>query len=308
MTTAGWAGPSVQLSHYQYVGRAVRARTDVPLFNIRHSAESFVNTAFEFRGMVNGTMEVNGDRSFILQVGQDALPLKLGRMPFTVARGTSVYVVARILPSGMKVPPDMELVAYVPTADVVSWQEEQERLTRAAMGGLGSRHHFQFAAWPQHDPQQQRNIAVAWIRSFNPALPEDQARGLTETIFTTCQGYHVDPRFTLSLMAAESAFQVNAVSRCGAQGLGQLMPGTAARLGVRNAFDPVQNIQGCVKFLNELLSMWGNSSNCLSLVLASYNAGPGAVQQFGGIPPYQETQSYVSYVLSLYRELGGQGS
>jgi soluble lytic murein transglycosylase-like protein len=77
----------------------------------------------------------------------------------------------------------------------------------------------------------------------------------------------------------------------------QLMPATANSLGVENSFDPAQNIDGGVKLLRELLNQFGGN---LSNTLAAYNAGPGAVQQYGGIPPYQETQTYVRRVLSTY--------
>jgi soluble lytic murein transglycosylase-like protein len=90
----------------------------------------------------------------------------------------------------------------------------------------------------------------------------------------------------------------------GAMGLGQLMPDTAESLGVRDAYDPQQNLEGCVRLLHSHLRRWGDGERGLELVLASYNAGTGAVENYGGVPPYQE----VRYVLSLYRELGGQGT
>jgi soluble lytic murein transglycosylase-like protein len=112
----------------------------------------------------------------------------------------------------------------------------------------------------------------------------------------------VDPRLVLAVVAAESAFQPNALSPVGAAGLGQLMPDTAARLGVRNRYDPLDNLQGAVRLLGQHVQHYGK----LPLVLASYNAGEGAVSTYGGVPPYSETQNYVRYVLSLYRELGGR--
>jgi len=109
------------------------------------------------------------------------------------------------------------------------------------------------------------------------------------------------------VVQVESGFQPQAVSSAGAKGLTQLMDGTARTLGVTNSFDPWQNLTGGATFLSALLSRYHGN---VSLALAAYNAGPGAVDAAGGaIPPYEETQRYVRLVTAVYhRNLAAQGT
>ncbi len=108
--------------------------------------------------------------------------------------------------------------------------------------------------------------------------------------------YRVDPDLVKAVVKAESNFDPTAVSHAGAKGLMQLMDTTAAALGVENVFDPAQNIDAGVRYLAQQLERFGD----VRLALAAYNAGPGAVNRYGGIPPYAETQTYVRRVLDFY--------
>lgn len=107
----------------------------------------------------------------------------------------------------------------------------------------------------------------------------------------------VDPSLALSVARTESAFCAGAVSQAGAQGVMQLMPQTAAEVGVRNPFDPVENAAGGARYLRRLLDEFGD----VALAVAAYNAGPAAVKRFGGVPPYAQTRAYVDRVLASYR-------
>jgi soluble lytic murein transglycosylase-like protein len=105
----------------------------------------------------------------------------------------------------------------------------------------------------------------------------------------------VDPALLKGLVAQESGFDPNARSGAGAVGLTQLMPGTAAALGVTDPTDPAQSLQGGARYLREQLDRFGGDER---MALAAYNAGPGAVSKYGGVPPYAETQGYVNKVLA----------
>lgn len=121
--------------------------------------------------------------------------------------------------------------------------------------------------------------------------------GLDGMVSQAAQTYRVDPALVHAVIHAESGFNPQAVSPKGASGLMQLMPDTARRYGVRDIFDPAENINGGVRYLRDLLQMFGQNKR---LAVAAYNAGENAVLRFGGIPPYPETTQYVSRVLSLH--------
>lgn len=114
--------------------------------------------------------------------------------------------------------------------------------------------------------------------------------------------HQLDPRLVSAVIQVESAFQPAALSHKGAMGLMQLMPDTARQLAVEDPWDPAQNVGGGTAYLRHLLDKFGGQ---LELALAGYNAGPDAVQRYGGIPPFEETRSYVEKVLRIYRNEPG---
>jgi soluble lytic murein transglycosylase len=117
----------------------------------------------------------------------------------------------------------------------------------------------------------------------------------------TAREQRVQPALVKAVIAAESSFDPAAVSRKGAQGLMQLMPATAKDLGVDDPLEPTDNVRGGTRYLRSMLDRYGD----LSRAIAAYNAGPSAVDRYGGIPPYRETQDYVNRVLTYYRAYHG---
>ena len=131
-----------------------------------------------------------------------------------------------------------------------------------------------------------------------PVRPELQPsltrEGLNQVVNGAGERHQIDPDFINSVIRAESGFHQNAVSKKGAQGLMQLMPGTASKLGVTNSFDPNANVEGGTRYLRELLEKYNYD---VPKALAAYNAGPKRVDQYHGVPPYSETQAYVARII-----------
>ena len=152
-------------------------------------------------------------------------------------------------------------------------------------------------------------LAAAGVASLyvpSPALPADAGRqfgrlvasGLDALVRNNASASRIDPALLRAVIGVESGGDARATSKTGAAGLMQLMPGTAQALGVANPYDPAQNVRGGATYLRQLLDRFGGE---VPTALAAYNAGPGAVERFGGIPPYAETQTYVARVMDAYR-------
>jgi len=184
----------------------------------------------------------------------------------------------------------------------------QQRMAeiRARMGTISNRNVAQFAP-PESTPAAQANLmgaigSDAGLRPMNPmgegiALnPAPTPANLKPMIEEAALNHNVDPALLDALVSVESGYDSNAVSNKRAAGLTQLMPDTARALGVKNPFDPMQNLNGGAKYLSQLLGQF----NDVKLAVAAYNAGPGAVTRHGGIPNYAETKSYVDKVFNLY--------
>ncbi len=153
------------------------------------------------------------------------------------------------------------------------------------------------------------SVTPASVRGFVPDEVIEELAGPAEgdvraLAAAAARRHGVDPELVLAVVAVESAFRKDAVSPKGAQGLMQLMPGTASALGVDDALDPAENLDGGTRHLGSLLALYGGD---LRRALAAYNAGEGAVARHGGVPPYRETRAYVRKVLERY-QVSGRGT
>ncbi|USK29656.1 lytic transglycosylase domain-containing protein [Bacillus sp. CMF21] len=149
---------------------------------------------------------------------------------------------------------------------------------------------FKQAAVPLTMPQVNVNVRTT------PSEPAG-SKEIDSLISKMAAKYSLDEKLIRAVISQESGFNPNAKSAAGAAGLMQLMPKTAQSLGVLNTFDPAQNIEGGTKYLKQMLTKYNGD---IPLALAAYNAGPGNVDKYGGIPPFKETQNYVQKITASY--------
>ncbi len=169
--------------------------------------------------------------------------------------------------------------------------------------GLGAAPASAGGTIPAAVPTESAYAAV--LRTINPKLPLEKARAYARSVMADAWRTHLDPRFIMSIVTVESAWRSNAISRVGARGLGQLMPHTAALLGV-NAWNPAENLRGTSSYLKSLMDHFHGKPNATKLAIAGYNAGPKAVERYHGVPPYTETRNYVVRVLHVWKQLNGR--
>jgi len=164
-------------------------------------------------------------------------------------------------------------------------------LLQAALGGGANA--------SQGFTNQAKNLSATTQVNSCQAATTPQTKGnvgfLEPVISSVAQKYGVDPALIHQVVKAESDFDSKATSQTGAMGLMQLMPETAASYGVQNAYDTTQNLDGGTHFLKDLLDRYQGN---VPLSLAAYNAGPGAVEKYNGVPPYKETQAYVQKIMA----------
>lgn len=295
----------------------------LPISRVKADPQAYQGKVFELRGTLSGTANSSDNNTFlIIECDGGSYVVTCNDTP-EISPGSKICLLVRVGERSTFSLSDLRLVAFAPYNEVsereekalLAEQDKKARLAAKRAQQKSDRAKRQTARAAQTKTPVSTDIVTAYknaIKSFNRRLSDSEADTIAQSILGFSIKYEVDPRLVVAVILAESHFNPSATSPKGAKGLGQLMPGTAAGLGVSNAYDPVENIAGSIKLIRGHLDrLSGNASwteltwNHLALALASYNAGPGAVRKYGGVPPYRETQTYIKKIFSIYKKLCG---
>jgi soluble lytic murein transglycosylase-like protein len=274
--------------------------------------EVCVGTTLEMRGRVSGVVEGGASVRFLLQIEGGTAVVEAAAPNPSVVLGRASKIIARVEskerlqlvvaafdvpaaePSAGAAAPRSVAPTAVAQGSVAARPNGAVPAARAAVSSGPSRGGVSSA-------ETVRRYADA-VKYFNKRIDDKTALTIAGHVLNFSQEHGIDARLIMAVIAVESRFKPTATSPKGAMGLAQLMPGTAAGLGVRNAYNPSENIDGAVRLIKGYLSKYDGNPDQLALALASYNAGSGAVRKYGGVPPYRETQNYIRKVHDLYAQ------
>ena len=298
---------------------------------------------FELDGRVKGSFRVDNEITLMVELtnGRSQMVQTVGVSDWLLGNDVPARLLVRATKADAYAPLRVVLIGAAPTSDLLKIEEarqlkaEQQRLAKEKaaksrlarsksvpnfgqnpLSGqitrngtrLSSRSAPSRKAATPVPPAEAVEVYARWINRMNRRLSTEKAQEIATDVIRFGMHYGVDPRFVMAVLLAESGFDPNSVSRSGAMGLGQLMPSTAKWMGVNNPFDSTENLYGSVKLLRRHLDTYyrqthGDAFRTLTLTLAAYNAGEGAVRRHGGVPPYRETQAYVQKVRSIYAQM-----
>jgi soluble lytic murein transglycosylase-like protein len=332
------ASPSNSITHADYLVERIKYPVATPLQDqpLVSQFTALADKVIEIEGVVSGivvsgTTQAGKYSGYQLKLGDDqvvtvageannpniAVSDKLRILARVPVRGTVLTEVAGVRMGQLNSPTvesassssgsmlDQQFTKAIPPKDFLAQAKEAAPQPAAAVTktvAATSKPAVKKAA-AQPKPAVVSNQAQMYAKKIlqvNGKIGTSTATKIAEVVLKKSKQYGVDPRLVFAMLAQESRFNPKAVSHTGAQGLGQLMPGTARMLGVKNSFDIEQNVDGSVRYLSQQMRAFGGD---FRRALAAYNAGPGNVQRYGGIPPFRETQHYVRTITSHYRQL-----
>ena len=299
---------------------------------LAHSG-SYAGRTLDLAVTVSGLVSSGSDRTALLTAGGQSASVPLSaalKGDDWLDSGARLRVLLLVSPDDASLPSGLRLLAAAPEGDIVA----AERALAVRQAALPSRslplqHSVRRVAWANDAASvghpagalSPRALAIygpyrSLVRRWNRHLSEADVDKITTSILYFSDANSIDPRLVVATIIAESDFDVYSTSHAGAMGLAQIMPDEARSLGVTNAYDPIQNIGAAVHILRGHLDKYGGAPanagiipvSQIALTMAAYNAGPGAVHKYHGVPPYRETQRYVAKIAALYRQMCGTDS
>ncbi len=333
--------------HYLALRRHLHCDRSLHSAAINANPSAYVGRVIELRGVIGGSAEsADGVTVMLNEEGRSATTLDLPRSEAAILQETmtpAVRVLVQIAGGSEPNEPQYKVlaVAYDAAIGAIERQEDareaamRKRTARQSSSWSSSRNTvvasrggyirtMTFAGVSElaafYKPKLGPRVAYAFeayvnfILSVNRHLNLTMAGDIAFGILHYSDAYNVDPRLVVAMVIAESEFNPYSRSHSGAMGLGQLMPETARDLGVQNAYDTQQNLDGSIRYLREHLSNYANAGSAplpggmytfdqIALAMSAYNAGPNAVKRYHGVPPYRETQAYVNRVRDWYMQL-----
>jgi len=289
--------------------------------------ETLVGTrVMELQGTVKGTFQVGNRFSLLVErmdgqcetVDSDAIPDWLQGGNEVPAR-----LLIKATRENEDAPLKAILLAAAPEDQIAPIEQEEQRRAQEAAArkakAMQGRLEYTDVPFRRQGIPRDWNLPssevapyyAAFIKRENPRLTNAKALEIANGVIGFSLKYGVDARLIMAMVMVESDFNPNETSNKGAMGLGQLMPSNVREMGVSNAYDTMDNLSATVRLVRGHLNDYGAKAGGISfegliLALAAYNAGPGAVRKYGGVPPYHETQNYVRKVLKLYFQFTGR--
>lgn len=303
-----------------YLSQKVSANMKLSYEDVERNPMAYEGQVFEVVGEFKGTCHGSSD-SVVFSVS-DSSSVILDYDAYTLPEGEFNCLVKvekpdETSPDGtvvITVNPSYKIIAATPTVSLERYIEqirldkaEAERLARSSLFSLRG-------AAVEMPPADENTVALYTkrIKGYNSSLSDGTAANIARAVVGYGTKYRVHPDFICAFILAESKFNPTATSRVGASGLGQLMPRTAASMGITNIYDPVQNVYGSARYIRSMLDRtggprdWENVTEAdLRRALAAYNAGIGNYKKYGGNIPFKETRRYVERVMGVYRKTAG---